>query len=437
MSRDLTDLMERATSFAPPEPHAAADITRLAARHQHRRTASIAGGLALAVVVAGAAGYGVSRGRDTTPEPADHLKHGQSVDLSAAVPAGSLPGYRLEPWTLSSVEDLGPKYNPLATYHDLDADGRLILETVPRKNQRNPPQYHLYDGPGQSPQPLQVPPSPGKNAGQTINWVPSFLGEGRLIWVPDRVIVDSAKAGFHVTDLQGGHDVFVHTSFTVGNEGFDATPSHVPGDGVAGDRMWFLVYDHSLPHFKGDAYTLYTATFAGSLTKVAEDVAVADVNEGRVAWITTDGKVATEDATGGSPHRVDVPLDAGCQISSTQFLQSLHAFVVGPSVIALTERCGSGKDELDEPLAFDPSGHPLVHLTGLSTDAMLLGGDSLLIEGAGPSSGLETLRYDLVTGSLARLTSATPTKMGQTQQARGDYVLWYDKEGGHVARIPR
>ena len=53
MPRDLTDLMERATTLAPPEPHAAADITRLAERRQRRRTTNIAIGSVLAVVVAG------------------------------------------------------------------------------------------------------------------------------------------------------------------------------------------------------------------------------------------------------------------------------------------------------------------------------------------------------------------------------------------------
>ena len=52
MPADLTDLMELATASAPPEPHTAADITRLAAHRQRRRTTSLAGGLALAVAVA-------------------------------------------------------------------------------------------------------------------------------------------------------------------------------------------------------------------------------------------------------------------------------------------------------------------------------------------------------------------------------------------------
>jgi hypothetical protein len=46
-----------------------------------------------------------------------------------------------------------------------------------------------------------------------------------------------------------------------------------------------------------------------------------------------------------------------------------------------------------------------------------------------------TFRYDLVTGTLARLDIAGKGRMLQAPRVAGDYVLWYDGAGGHVARF--
>ncbi len=46
------------------------------------------------MVVAGVAGYGVTRGHDSTPEPVAPLKYGQQLKLTDAVPAGAVPGFR-------------------------------------------------------------------------------------------------------------------------------------------------------------------------------------------------------------------------------------------------------------------------------------------------------------------------------------------------------
>jgi hypothetical protein len=436
MPRDLTDLMETATRVAPPEPHAAAAITRQADRSLRRRRTSIAGGVALVVVVAGVAGYGVTRHHDTTPEPATHFKHGQTVSGSDSVPAASLPGYRAEPWTIPSVQHFGPGYNPMPTYYSVDADGRLIVQRYPGSKPQAPLQVQLYDRPGASPSSLQIPPSPGTNAGRPISWLPTFTGDGRLLWAPDRTIVDSDKEAFHVTDLEGRHDVVVHSAFTIGKTGFSGTPGVDPGGfGMSGDRYWFQTYDHNLPGLQGAAFTLYTATFGGSLTKVADDVATMAANDGRVAWVTTRGEVMTETSDDPSPHEVDVPLSAGCALTPTRDLQSgLGDLAVDRAVIALTERCGTGRDAIDELLAFDPGGRMLVHLTGVAVSKLSLTRDAILAEGLDvKTSDTGVLRYDLLTGRLARLGAVSST--GGPPQGAGDYVLWYDTDGGHVARI--
>ena len=105
------------------------------------------------------------------------------------------------------------------------------------------------------------------------------------------------------------------------------------------------------------------------------------------------------------------------------------------SVIALTESCGTGKTSHQDILAFDPAGHLLVHVTGLYSFNPSLGHDALVFRGL-LSSGFEqtaAFRYDLVTGSLARLSPPSKATVLAYPQAAGDYVLWYDKNGGHVA----
>jgi hypothetical protein len=300
---------------------------------------------------------------------------------------------------------------------------------------QGPRRIRLYDGPGQSPRPLRQPPSPGFNGSHRIGWVPSFLDDGRLIWRPDLPVFPSVKEGFHLTDLEGGHDVFVHTGFHEGHLGFDGMPGP-HWSSVVGHRIWFLVYDHGNAQTGATSYTLYSATFAGALTKVVHDVAVLSVDDGLAAWVTTDGHVVIENAEGGPQHAVPVPLDSGCRVSPAEWLQNAQPFVAGRSVIALTERCGTGDNEDDELLAFDLSGHRLVHVTGLSTFTMSLGGDALLFVGLVPGSGdVDMLRYDLVTGTLARLGDASKDRSLQDPQGAGRYVLWYDGKGGHVGEF--
>ncbi len=429
MPRNLTDLMEAAVSTAPPEPHHASDITRLAERHQRRRTTGIAGLAALAVVAAGGLGYGLTRDHATTPEPAGSLLHDQTVDASSAVPASTLPGYRLEPWTVPSVQQLGRGRGPAATYADIDVSGRLIVRDYPGGADAAP-RIRLYDGPGQPPAPLTTPPSPGTNSGHQIAWIPSFQTDGRLLWNRSAPVFEASSVGFHVTDLDGGHDVFVHTHFQIGKETFDGS-----GGWVSDDHLWFTSYDSGT--VEGNSLSLYTAAFSGPLTKTADEVAVADVNDGVAAWVTTDGKLVTESAVGGPQHTVTVPITSGCRMATTSELQNTgaHPLAVSRSVIALTESCGTGKTSHQDILAFDPAGHLLVHVTGLYSFNPSLGHDALVFRGL-LSSGFEqtaAFRYDLVTGSLARLSPPSKATVLAYPQAAGDYVLWYDKNGGNVA----
>jgi hypothetical protein len=438
MPRDLTDLMESAVASAPPESHHAADITRLAERHQRRRTTFVAGAAALALVAATGGVVALTRGGpDSTPEPVSGYRYDQKVALSAAVPASTLPGYRVVPYTLPSVQRFGHDFGPLPTYQQIDAQGRLIVEDFPSGDPRDAGRVRLYDGPGLAPRPLQQPPSPGTNSGHPLTWLPSFLDDGGLIWRAPG-LVRSQDEGFRLTDLDGGHDRFVRTGFHVGNAFFDGTPG-ANATSVVGDRVWFLVYDHNLPHFQGSANTLYTATFSGSLTKVADDVAVMSANDGMVAWVTTSGEVITESAQGGGQHHVDVPLTPGCRLPSPEVLQSLgvRELAVNRSLIALAESCGSGKGHDQDLLLFDQAGRLLVHVTGLLAINPTFGADDLVFQGLvlPGNHALGTFRYDLLTGTLARLDGAGKGRVLQDSRAAGRYVLWYDPSGGHVAQF--
>jgi hypothetical protein len=437
MPRDLTELMERATSAAPPETHHAADITHLAARRQRRRTSGIAAGVAAVVLVAGAAGYGVTRSHDSAPEPADSYRYDQNIKLADAVPASSLPGYRLEPWALPSVADYPTVSGPqtTATYRDVDAEGRLLVMDHPSSDLHAPPRIRLYDGPEEQPRILPQPPTLGSASKHRPDWLPSFQGDQRLIWTSNGQLGISAPGAFHVTDLDGGHDRLVGESLELGHGRGSVTGNPgEDGNNVWGDRYWFTVFDHGLPHFGGTAFTLYRATFAGDLTEVSKDVAVLAVGDGRVGWITTKGQLVTVSAAGGTPHAVDVPLDPGCTLSINAMQTLSPMFAVSGSAITVAEQCGRGKSTTYTLLGFDPSGRRLVRVTGTLPVSVSIVGDSVLFQG-----GVDGIyRYDFVTGTLVKLGSVAKRELGTIgPRGAGDYVLWYDRDGGHVARIPQ
>jgi|tagenome__1003787_1003787.scaffolds.fasta_scaffold20953294_3 hypothetical protein len=423
MPRDLTDLMERAASFAPPEPYAAGDITRTAARRQRRRTTLIVGGAALTVMVVAGLAVGVAQHRPTTPEPSGQLLHDQTVDVSSAVAAKTLPGFSVEPWTIPSIQHLGAGYADLPTYRDVDADGRLIVVTAEGARHRLLPR--LYDRPGQSPRPWHQPPSPGRNGTERVEFQPSFLSDGRVLWSPS-VPIFSSKNGIHVTDLDGGNDVFVRSD--------QAKPW------VVGDSRWYTGFDRVLRGEGGALeHSLYTAPFNGKPTKVAGQVAVADVEDGEAVWVTTDGEVMAESAVGGSARQIRVPLSPGCRMPQTQVLQNAvgdNYLAVNRSMIALTEACGDAKNLNLELLVFDLTGHTLVHVTGgaYALDPSL-GTDAVVFDAVLESGSVVALRYDLVTGLLAQLSDGGTKQQVASSQAAGDYVLWYDRTGGHVGRF--
>ena len=83
MPRDLSQLMENAVSTPPHEPHLAGDITRLAQRHQRRRTTFVAAGAALVVVAVAGVTVGLSGHQPSTPEPAARYSFGLASTLPA------------------------------------------------------------------------------------------------------------------------------------------------------------------------------------------------------------------------------------------------------------------------------------------------------------------------------------------------------------------
>ena len=432
MPRDLTDLMEHATSFAPPEPHRAEDITRLAAHRHRRRTTSVAAGLAVAVVLAGAVGYGVTRDHDRTPEPAAPYKHGQELTIADTVSAESMPGYRSVPWKIPSIERLTDKrLAPWHTYLDIDADGRLLVETVPPGDPEGETTVKVYDAPGATPTEARQPPPPGENLGEPVQWFPTMSDDSRLIWRP--IVQASVKSdGYHVTDLSGGGDVFIHAT-ALGPIGYGLSQVW-----VSGDRLWFLTVQRA-DNQGGIYYNLHTAslTHPADQTLVARQVVLADVRNGVAGWMAKDGNVFTENAQGGSAREVHVPYAPDCRMPQAAVLDVTSAFVVGPSSIALSERCRAGqKDEANELLAFDTSGQLLMHLSSVSVFSLSMGNGSLTFGGVPVSDGrFRLLHYDLRTGVLSSLPYSGTKSPEVAPQTAGDYLLWYDRAGGHEARL--
>jgi hypothetical protein len=417
MPRNLTDLMEAAVSTAPPEPHHASDITRLAERHRRRRTTFVAGATAVAVIAVAGGAFGLTRGHATAPEPATSLLHDQTVDASQAVPASSLPGYTAQPWTIRSVQRFQDNSaNP--TYQAVDSAGRLLVVDTPDGTQvQGPFRARLYDAPGGAAQPLQAPASPGTVGSVPISWLPEFYGTGHLLWHQS-----TGAPGFHITDLQGGHDEFVPATFRVGTRRIFAHP-----DDVTAGSMWMTV---PVPPFSKTGFAVsdvYRGTSSGSATKVGTGVSALDVGPGMAGWVTTHGQVLVQSATGAPPEQVPVPLDKGCRVLPARSLQSV-GFAVTTSAVALTELCGSGDKATQQLLAFDLSGRPLVRITGVTPFNMSFAGDTLLFQ-----ANEMVLRYDLATGTLSQLNAPKTAGYLQPPRGAGSYVLWYDTQGGHVA----
>ncbi len=424
MPRNLTDLMEAAVSAAPPETHHAADITHLAERRQRRRTTFAAGAAALAVVAVAGGAFGLTRGGDdSTVEPTAPYQYGQELDVKDAVAATSVRGFRVLPWTQPSVQHLGGGSTSLPTYAGVDASGRLIVETYRDGGIVELDTVRLYDAPGQPAAALEPPPSEGTSGER---WIPSFTGDGRLLWTSTRL--QGAPEGvntIHVTDLAGGRDVSIPVGSV--NDGVRAW--------VTGDRAWYEG-QQSVTSQGTEIRQLFTVPVSGDRTAhlVARDVLAADVSDGVAAWVTTDGRVHVANADGSGAREVPVPLDRGCVLTPAPQMSMDQAVAVARDLVALTERCGRGADEFDELLAFDTSGHLLVHVKGFSVRALSLSGASLAVGGVDGPSSLENLVYNLRTGTLVSLGRFPGNLYPGTPQVAGPYVLWYD-QSGHVGEF--
>src|SRR5262249_23685516 len=150
--------------------------------------------------------------------------------------------------------------------------------------------------------------------------------------------------GLHITDLAGHQDVWISTDLQMAGSFLGFAPMG-DNDWVSGDRLFFVA-PHGLSG-AGSSPGLYTAPFIDNGKggkRMAGDVDVADVRDGVVGWVTTSGQVFTESVAGGSPHRIDVPLDEGCRVLRTSTLRNDRPFVVSRSMVALTERCADGGD---------------------------------------------------------------------------------------------
>lgn len=417
MPRNLTDLMEAAVSAAPPETHHASDITRLAARHQRRRTTFVAGAAALAVIAVGGGAFGLTRGQDSTPEPAAPYKYGQELDAKDAVAATSVRGFRVLPWTQPSVQNLSSGI-VLPNYTGVDASGRLIVQTYGGTNVAELRTIRLYDAPGQPAAPLRTPVSTGKNPQP---WVPSFTGDGRLLWTTNAT---DQRPTVHVTDLSGGADVTAPGGrSTVGQT----------SDWVTGDSVWYAV-SRTVTTRAVESSGLYTKSLSGGTPAhlVAKNVVAADVSDGRAAWVTTDGRLHVAHADGSGVRDVPVPLDAGCAVTPGPYASDSQPVAVMRGVVALRERCGKGGDQL---LAFDMSGRLLVHVKGLEVGTLSMSGTSLAFDGTDAQQFEENFVYDLRTGTLASLGQFQGRVYPGSPQVAGRYVLWYDGAGGHVGEF--
>ena len=307
--------------------------------------------------------------------------------MKDAVPATSVTGFRVLPWTQPSVAHLSSGIT-LPTYTGVDASGRLIVETYRGTNVPQLGTVRLYDAPGQPPAPLRPPVPPGGSNG--ARWYPAFTGDGRLLWTSTRL--QGAPHGVntvHVTDLAGGQDVSIPVGSV--NDGVRVW--------VTGDRAWYEA-QQSVTSQGTEIRRLYTESLSSGAPArlVARDVLAADVSEGVAAWVTTDGQVHLAQADGSGAHTVPVPLGPGCTLTRGAQLSLDQAVAVTSHVIALSETCGTGADEL---LAFDTNGRLLVHVKGLSVRAVSLSGAFLAVGGVDGQPRYENLVYNLRTGTFA------------------------------------
>lgn len=435
MSRDLTDLMESATSSAPPEPHLAADITRLAVQRHRRRTTTFAGGLAVVLVTAGVLGYGVTRGHDTTPEPAAPYVHGLHQRLSDATPSSSTSGFRTLRYDAPSVLPGRGHFGAQGEYVDVDAQGRLIAVTITRHGFSPEVDYGIVDGPGATPRPVSAPAA---TAGGS--WQISFTGDGRLLWTPEITGRLDSHGDVKVSDLDGS-DL---RSLSADTEGIPVDTRVGFGEvrqvWVEGDRAFFsmVTKDNRSLRNPVEWESLFSFDIAHPDSLRPEEPRAAlqiDVSNGEAAWVDATGtKVYAEDLSSGDTHVVPVPLGQGCRIPPAKsFFQGSLAIVrTNGDLVALTESCGPSLrvvvTDLSGRLVTEVDPGPNGALYGMALGARVLTFGS--VHGA-------TRWYadDLTTGTLVGLGRGNYQDVKNMPGSAGRYVLWYDTKGGHVGEL--
>jgi hypothetical protein len=441
MPRDLTDLMERATSFAPPEPHAAHDITRRAAQAQRRRTTSIAASLAVIVVAAGAIGYGTTRSGDTTPKPVGPPQEGLHVSVADAVPASSLAGFSTLDYGVPSVAgNLGPVApNGVGQYADVDAAGRLMVMELTESGGSTPvltPAYELVEGPGKSPTSVLSPGQP-PDAPAGL-WQPSFTGDGRLAWQQP----NAGTLDYLLTDARGQHPI------TVSND-LSGVPGGTPGGShpvrsvwYEDGRVWFSVVTRqnaATAQRPRQWVSLYSVDPAHPSVLRAEKPAHAveiALGGGEAAWL--DGStVRAVDLSTGAERTVPVPMDPGCQLPiPSSFVDGNlpGVLTINGHLVSLLEVCPSS----NHLVVTDLDGRLVTDITSTSPgylQQIRLSGDLLTFEGDLSDGTFASYVDDLATRQVVRLGSSRQQLVG-APRANGRYVLWYDGAGGHVGRMP-
>jgi hypothetical protein len=433
MPRDLIDLMERAASGAPPEPHAAADITRVAARHLRRRTTSLVAGVAAVVVVAGCVGYGVTRRGDTTPQPSGPPGGGLHQTVADAVPASSVAGFTTLDYGVPSVaEHVGPLApNGVGQYVDVDAAGRLAVMKVtnsPGSATALSASFELVDGPGK--QPVSLPaPLGGPSSGL---WQLSFTGSGGLAWRSS----ETQSLDYVLSDAQGAHPVPV-------TDDLSAVPggaSSVRDVWYDAGRVWFSAVTRATPQSSlrpKEWVSLFSVDPAHPSVVRAEkpvDAQEIDVAGDEALWIR-GSTVRSLDLRTGSVRTVPVPRQQGCDLPSA----SMYVGGSFPGLLATNGRlvsqvqlCGQAShvvvSDLDGRLVTDVSSPSPGYLQQVD-----LSGDFLTFQGQGSDGKWTPYAMDLTTRRLVRLGPGEAQSVGPPQ-SDGHYLLWYDADGGHVGR---
>jgi hypothetical protein len=445
MPSNLTDLMERAVASAPPEPHLAHDITRLAQSRQRRRTTFVAAGAALAAVAVTGVVVGFTRGgRDSTPEPvAPPVRMNQHQHLSEAQPADQAQDFRGLDYPVASADGDVSTQTAVAIYTDLDAEGRLLVVGREAGGPTAPRQYRLVEGPAGPVESPTVPPITAFPLNKvTINdgWSTSFTDDQRILWRHTNFAVPGNLIDAQVTDLDGSHTVTVRRNLS-------DIKADTPSGGASlgdlwpeGERVWFsaTTQQHATPKSEGvprlSLFSFDPAHPANVRPEAARGVLAIDVSGHEAVWITADKAVA-EDLTTRHQHDVPIPLGQGCTLPPEQAFTSndLNLLQTNGALLAVVEYCG----ETQHILVSDLSGRLVTDLElGGGTSAYGLGLGDRALTFHGVSNGHSHWYVDnLASGHLLALGHGDQALSQQEATAAGPYVLWYDKAGGHVGEF--